>query len=515
MTTSLLQPGARRVSLGLLPALVFLVYLAATVLLFLAGPWQWPITKPLQVTGYLVLALFAVALGSFAGARVRPAAGRFTAAWLVPLAAAIIGVNLLLLPLTHRAATGRWLPDLWTALVSPGEVYLHSWRLRESGGNWVWYLRILLGPAIGLLLPLMAVERRRLPRLLAIAGGLAILGEVAFSIATGTNRLFGNVSLLLPWLLLGGHFSGRSPFRNRAELAQVILLLVVLWVGFAAFFQRTMASRTGAPAQTLAWDLRKHVVAPTGALPTVARSATVPPTVERSPTVPPTAERSPTVPPTVAPSTTAPPATAPSAKAAVAGIEPSAIQPAPKPSPPPARILALADHLLLRLTPGFFRTGLLGVTHYLTQGYFALALALDEPFVPMWGAGHSMFLSRQVERVPGFAGFARRSYPARIEKDGWDAYGRWSSVFPWWASDVGFAGALAIVALVAAGFVASWRDLLAGTSNPFAAAAFAQFALFLAYVPANNQCLQSGESLTAFWSMVIAWLAFRGRGAAG
>ena len=122
-----------------------------------------------------------------------------------------------------------------------------------------------------------------------------------------------------------------------------------------------------------------------------------------------------------------------------------------------------------------------------------------------------MFLSRQVERLPGLSGFSQRSYPVRIEKEGWDAYGRWSSVFPWWASDVGFTGALLVVALVAAGLAASWRDLIAGTNNPFAAAAFAQFALFLAYVPANNHCLQSGESLTAFWAMVLGWLLLRRR----
>lgn len=475
----LLPRADARQAFELLPALVFLAYLAGTVLLFLVGPWQWPITNRLQVTGYLGLALLAFALGSFAGRRVRVKPGRFPPAALIPLAVFVIAVNLLLLPLTHRASTGHWLPDLWTALVSPGEVYLDSWRRRESAGNWVFYVRILLGPAIGLLLPLITAERRRLPRLLALAGGLAILGEVALSIATGTNRLFGNVSLLLPWLLLGAHLSGRSPFRSRRELAQVTLLLLVLWIGFAAFFQRTMATRSGAPAKTLAWNLDKRVVLPSAAR---APRAVGPPT-----------------------------AAAPQTAAKVGTIEPRATE-AQKPSPSsPRLVLALPDHPLLRLTPDFFRTGLLGVTQYLTQGYFALSLALDEPFVPMWGAGHSMFLSRQVERLPGLTEFSRRSYPVRIEKDGWDAYGRWSSVFPWWASDVGFPGALAVVALVAAGFVVSWRDLLTGTNNPFAAAAFAQFTLFLAYVPANNQCLQSGESLTAFWGLVIGWLAFRGR----
>jgi len=92
---------------------------------------------------------------------------------------------------------------------------------------------------------------------------------------------------------------------------------------------------------------------------------------------------------------------------------------------------------------------------------------------------------------------------------GWDAYGRFSSMFPWWASDVGFGGALVVLALVGTALTASWRDLVGGSGNPFAAAAFAQLAVFAAYVPANNQCLQSGECLTAFVATIAAWLWFR------
>ena len=449
-------------SIALLPSAVFLVYLACTAGLFLAGPWEWPVPDASAVAAYLGLALLAVALGSALGSRVLPSRSRFPTRLLVPLAAVVIGINLLLVLPTYRATTGAWIPDFWHALRSPGEVYLETWRRRESAASWVWYLRILLGPAMALLLPLVCTERRRLPHLLVALGALAVAAEIAFSIATGTNRLFGNVSLLVPWLLLGGHVSGHATFRTRGQAARVIFALLVLWIGFAAFFQRTMATRRGAPARTLEWDLTHRVTPPSAA------------------------------------------------KRASTG------RPAPAlPPPGPSVLRADPEHLLVRASPDFARTGLLGITHYLTQGYYALSLALDEPYVPMWGAGHSMFLSRQVERLPGFSGFSQRSYPARIEKDGWDAYGRWSSVYPWWASDVGFPGALVVVLLVAAGLAASWRDLIAGTNNPFAAGAFAQFALFLAYVPANNQCLQSGESLTAFWAMVLGWLVLRRRVDAG
>lgn len=444
----------RRRMLELFPALFFVAFLAATVALFVAGPWQWPLEDPSRVTSYLVVALALLLAASLATARsVAAARGRFPERLRVPLATAVVVANLAVLPLTLWASTGRWFPDLWGAVASPGEVYEASWRLRESGASWVFYLRILLGPLLALLLPVVLVERRHLPRPVVLGGAAAIVGELLLSLSTGTNRYFANLCLLLPWLLAAGHLSGRSPFRSRAAMARLGVALLVAWVAFAWFFQRTMETRRSTPAKSLELDLGSRVSMP----------------------------------------------------AASGGREPAR----PAASTGPRLVLADARHPLLAVTPRSMRTGIAGITSYLTQGYFALALALEEPFVPMWGAGHSMFLSRQVERLPGLRGFSARSYPVRIEPRGWDAYGRWSSVFTWWASDVGFAGALVVFALVGSGLTASWRDLLVGTGNPFAAGAFAQLALFLAYAPANNQCLQSGEMLTGFWAMVVGWLVFR------
>jgi hypothetical protein len=146
----------------------------------------------------------------------------------------------------------------------------------------------------------------------------------------------------------------------------------------------------------------------------------------------------------------------------------------------------------------------MGLDLYLTQGYYALSLALHEPFVPMFGVGNSMFLYRQAARLTGDEDIMKKPYPVRIEKYGWSAEGLWSSIYPWIASDVSFPGTILIVYLIGRLFALSWLDTLSG-ANPFAVVMFSQFLIMLFYFPANNQLLQSGEGFTAFWVTLILW----------
>jgi hypothetical protein len=149
-----------------------------------------------------------------------------------------------------------------------------------------------------------------------------------------------------------------------------------------------------------------------------------------------------------------------------------------------------------------------GATSYVTQGYYALYLSLNKPFVPMFGVGNSMFLTQQAVRVTGNHDIAQMSYPSRIEQDGWDALGRWSSIYPWIASDVSFPGTIVIVFLIGRLFATAWFDALSGR-NPFAFGMVAQFVTMLFYFPANNQTSQFGEGFTAFWVILIVWLLTR------
>jgi hypothetical protein len=177
---------------------------------------------------------------------------------------------------------------------------------------------------------------------------------------------------------------------------------------------------------------------------------------------------------------------------------------------PHIRARADYNNVLLRGLPPEVQTGVLGLTTYLSQGYYALYLSLDRPATFSYGVGHSMFLFRQAARLPGLNWISETPYPVQIEDDGWSAYGLFSSIYPWLASDLTFPGTLLIVVLIGQCLAVTWREALVG-DNPFAVAMFVQFLIMLYYFPANNQCLQSGESFAAFWGTCIMWLSTRAR----
>jgi hypothetical protein len=167
-----------------------------------------------------------------------------------------------------------------------------------------------------------------------------------------------------------------------------------------------------------------------------------------------------------------------------------------------------ADNKLTRNLPDSAAIGVYGLTHYLSSGYYALYLSLKAPFVPCYGVGNSIFLYRQAARVSGDKSILRKPYPVRIEQYGWDAYGLWSSIYPWLASDVSFPGVILLVFLIGRLFAMSWLDTIGG-ANPLAAVVFAHFIIMLFYFPANNQLMQSGQDFTAFWVILVIWLFLR------
>lgn len=180
---------------------------------------------------------------------------------------------------------------------------------------------------------------------------------------------------------------------------------------------------------------------------------------------------------------------------------------------PQVDVRADMNHPLLRELPPMGQVGFLGLSLYFSVGYQALAMSLEEPWVPCFGIGNSYFLQRQAIRITGNDNLSRYSYPSRLEKRGWDAEGLWSSIYPWIASDVSFPGSILVIFLIGWLFGKVWTDVLVGM-NPFAVALFSQMTLMLFYFPANNQLMQSGEGLSAFLITMLCWRWTRA-GAAG
>jgi len=148
--------------------------------------------------------------------------------------------------------------------------------------------------------------------------------------------------------------------------------------------------------------------------------------------------------------------------------------------------------------------------YYLTQGYYALSLAIEEPFISSYGVGNSFYLTGLVERFVGQGVVSDITYPARIEKYGWDRLSQWHSFYVWIASDVSFFGVLVVVFLVGQLFAMVWLDVLMKL-NPFAVALFAMLIIMLFYFPANNQVLAFSGTANSFFVFLACWLFTRKR----
>jgi hypothetical protein len=178
---------------------------------------------------------------------------------------------------------------------------------------------------------------------------------------------------------------------------------------------------------------------------------------------------------------------------------------------PSIGLSANADNVLLENVNPDVQLGIVGLSAYVTQGYYGLSLALHQPFVPMFGVGNSMFLYFNAVKVTGNENIEQLPYPVRVERAyGWKAYLQWDSIYPWLASDFSFPGTVLLVFLIGRLFAMSWLDTVRG-DNPFAVAMLAQFILMFFYFPANNQMLQTGEALTSFYGTLALWLITRRR----
>lgn len=144
---------------------------------------------------------------------------------------------------------------------------------------------------------------------------------------------------------------------------------------------------------------------------------------------------------------------------------------------------------------------------YVNQGYYALALALEEPFISTYGFGNSFFWSAFAPTLTGIDVRAN-TLPARLESRGIDMFIRWHTFYTWWASDISFLGVIVLMFVIGRLLAMAWIESLFG-ANPFAIPMLSLLAMILIYVPANNQVLAFMPTAVAFYALLGAWLFFR------
>lgn len=163
---------------------------------------------------------------------------------------------------------------------------------------------------------------------------------------------------------------------------------------------------------------------------------------------------------------------------------------------------------LLSSLPDFVAFGYAMVAAYLTNGYYGLSLALQQPFDSTLGIGHSAAFLGLYERFSGSTDLFDSSFIAKISVVGWDHRYYWSTIFTWLANDVGFVGSLLVVALMARWFRQSWVDAVR-SSNDLAAIVCVFLCIAFVYLPANFQLAQTLDSYFAFILALIAWKTTR------
>lgn len=154
-----------------------------------------------------------------------------------------------------------------------------------------------------------------------------------------------------------------------------------------------------------------------------------------------------------------------------------------------------------------------GVTLFIlstSSGYYGLELAMEKPFEPAYGVGHSPAALSVYEALTGDKSFLHRTYTYRNRGDRWSEEYYWSTLMTWIANDVGFLGVIPILALIGYLWGKWWREAAAGMSDP-AAVLFALSTMMIFYLPANNQVLASYDGYVVLAAWVAIWLWHRSR----
>jgi hypothetical protein len=150
-----------------------------------------------------------------------------------------------------------------------------------------------------------------------------------------------------------------------------------------------------------------------------------------------------------------------------------------------------------------------GVTLFILStcsGYYGLHLAMDQPFEPAYGVGHSQAATTLYEAVTKDRTPHLRTYTWRNGDKGWPEENYWSTLATWIANDVGFPGAVLVLAAIGYWWGRWWREAAAGMSDP-AAVLFALATTIMVYFPANNQAfiLADGYLILGVWTVVWLW----------
>jgi hypothetical protein len=173
-------------------------------------------------------------------------------------------------------------------------------------------------------------------------------------------------------------------------------------------------------------------------------------------------------------------------------------------------ICANLDNPWIAWLPQHQRFGLTLFILSTCSGYYGLDLALDKPFEPSFGVGHSPVALTAYEALTHDPTPHLRTYTYRLGENGWSEDHYWSTLVTWIANDVGFVGVVPVLGLIGLMWGIWWREAAAGMSDP-AAVLFAIATGMMFYFPANNQVFLTPDGYVELAVWIPIWLWHRRR----
>lgn len=165
------------------------------------------------------------------------------------------------------------------------------------------------------------------------------------------------------------------------------------------------------------------------------------------------------------------------------------------------------ENMFLSLVPTYEgKLALSSLIHYFTQGYYALGLSIDKPFLPTFGLGGSMAILINSSQLFNTNLIFENSYVYRNSiENGWDWMMQWSSFYVWIASDISFFGVILLLGFIGYMIGISWMKSIF-EKDYLSYIVFTQLFILCIYLPANNQLFQSYEGLVGNSLLFIIWI---------
>lgn len=150
----------------------------------------------------------------------------------------------------------------------------------------------------------------------------------------------------------------------------------------------------------------------------------------------------------------------------------------------------------------YINTLIYRIDDYLTQGYYGMSLALDEPFTTTYGIGHSDFLKSNFKSLFGID-VQERTYQYKTN-DEWDSQTKWHSFYGYWANDISFYGVILLMFIIGVYTAILWKDIIIN-KNLIAFSLFPLFMIMFFNMPGNNMIFTSMQHFCAFWELTFLY----------